>query len=91
MNGEKHNRVIKMAQEIGDILESEFPAIQTGDDPDDQTCRMIPGEHVDEISDYITLVVAQILQGWLNAGSERDVTIEELTDPIREHVKGWAK
>jgi hypothetical protein len=77
-----------MAACIGYMLEDAFPAPK---DWDAVTKFPIHAEHVDAISDYITLVVAEILQAWLDAGSERDVTLEELGPHITDHVKGWSE
>jgi hypothetical protein len=46
--------------------------------------------NADKVAEDITLVVAEILQSWLDAGSERDVTFEDLGPAITDHVKGWA-
>jgi hypothetical protein len=71
--------VRELSRIIGTLLEREYPAVDRG----------IPAEHADTISDEICLVVANILQAWLDAGSEREVTLEDLYGPINDHVKGW--
>lgn len=76
---EQHNYIINSGQSIGQVLEHNYPAFDNGIQP----------EHVEEVADYITLVVAQILQAWLDAGSERDVTLEELGPHIEDHIRMW--
>lgn len=79
-----HNDVITFASTIGTILERHYPC------PEDAPIGGIPPAHVEAVSDYITLVVAEILQAWLGAGSEREVTLEELGPHVLDHVKGWS-
>jgi len=52
--------------------------------------HVIPDEVVEPLSEHLTLFIAQVLQSWIDAGSERDVTLEELYEPIEEHIKSWA-
>ena len=85
MNAEYHVR--QLGGLIGDLIEAEFPAVCP---PDHDHAIAVPSAHVDEISALITLAVAEMLQAWLDAGSERDVTLEELGPIIRDHVKGWS-
>lgn len=89
MNPEDANAIVAHASHIGDLIEKYHPAVHLPGLPEHGP-RAIPRADVDEISDVITMVVAQILQSWLNAGSERDVTYEELGPEIRTHLIGWA-
>lgn len=79
--------VLARARLIGRGLEELYP--RTVDYTN--SFHLVPAEHVEAIADAITLVVAEILQAWLDAGSERDVTLEELGPAIRDHVKGWSE
>ena len=45
---------------------------------------------MDTISEHLTGFIAEVLQAWLDAGSERDVTLENLYDPIHKEVGSWA-
>jgi len=76
------NIIVEHATAIGDELVKAYPA-ERNDFP------VVPAQHAEAIADTITLVVAVILQAWLDAGSERDVTLEELGPAILEHVKDW--
>lgn len=71
------------ARAIGDLLEATYPTVRI------DSARLIPHQYTEEVATAITLVVAEILQSWLDAGSERDVTIEELGEPMIAHVFGW--
>jgi hypothetical protein len=79
-----HNNIVELAHRIGNILEQQFPV------PEEAPHGHVPMAAVETVTDYITLVVADILQSFLDAGSEREVTLEELWQPIYDHVKGWA-
>lgn len=83
------NALHELATLAGGILEQRFPAVPFPDAGLDHP-QAIPHQHVEELAEEITLIVAQIIQSWLDAGSERDVTLEELTEPIAEHLKGWS-
>lgn len=72
------------AERMGHHLEFIFPQRITDGQPG------IPQEYVDDITDHITLYIAEILQAWLDAGSERENTQEELYTPIRDHIATWA-
>ena len=83
---EDHNRIIALAGEIGNILTQTFPEAKIRG----INGTTVPKKYYKEIAENITMVVANILQAYLNAGSEREVTEEELGPVIEEHVKGWA-
>jgi hypothetical protein len=70
----------RYAQQVGAALENTYPAEN----------RAIPNYAVDEISEHLTGFIAEVLQTWLDAGSERDVTLENLYDPIRREVASWS-
>jgi len=78
-----NNHILTLARQIGDELEHRYPTVTIDNAP------AIPYDSVDALADDLALVLAEILQSWLDAGSERDVTLEELTDPIRQHLLGW--
>ena len=90
------NTIIAHAKAIGDELERTYPAAHTtvtkvsGMDYE-YTYPHVPAEHAEAIADHIALVVAEILQSWLDAGSERDSTLEDLGPAILNHVKGWTE
>lgn len=79
-----HGLIDARARDIGRILERNFPTV-THDG-----ANAIPYHAIQPVAHEITLVVANILQAWLDAGSERDVTLEELYSPIEDHVRDWA-
>lgn len=83
-NNELWTAVRAPASTIGRRLAERFPADHSAGHP------MIPAEAAEPIADTITMVVAEILQAWLDAGSERDVTLEELGPSILAHVRDWA-
>lgn len=81
MNSRDLQAVLDHSRQIGDILERNYPH--------DVHEHPIQAVHVDAIAHELTIVVAEILQSWLDAGSERDVTMEDLEGPIRAHVRSW--
>jgi galactitol-specific phosphotransferase system IIC component len=78
------NLIISHASVIGNHLANVFPSVMS------DGAQLIPANAVTPVADVITLVVAEILQAWLNAGSERDVTLEELGPAIEAHVRDWS-
>lgn len=82
MTYEQRNRVLELASEIGGIASSSYPSPTSSP-------QSMPKEHIDAISELVIDVVCRIEQAWLNAGSERDVTIDNLGPHIEEHMKGW--
>lgn len=76
------------ATAIGNLLAKEYPAVAA---PGANHKGFIPADGVVHVADEITLVIAEIIQSWLDAGSERDVTMEELGQSIEDHVAGWSE
>lgn len=75
--------IVNHATAIGQLLEEKHPAVEMNGHTG------IADADAEDVAAVITLVVAQILQSWLNAGSERDNTIEELEPHILKHVRSW--
>lgn len=80
---------------VGSVLAARYPMIEVDGEmkkvaEGELGCKMIPGEHYEKIAEELTLFLANVLQSWLDAGSERDVTMEELGPVIEEHVRGWS-
>jgi hypothetical protein len=61
-----------------------------GPDENEWDAQLIPFEHAEQLGQVLTRMIAEILQAWLDAGSEREVTDEELGPVIVEHVWGWS-
>jgi hypothetical protein len=76
---------LNAAARIGVRLTEVFPVRETPD-----RVPTIPAEYADDIADQITAVVAEIIQQYLDAGSERENTMEELGPVIADHVKSWS-
>jgi hypothetical protein len=75
---------------IGTILSSIVPPIQpTPEDPP----VAIPSSYVTDLTECFQIVIAEALQAWLDAGSERDVTMEDddLYRAIRKHLWSWSE
>lgn len=51
--------------------------------------HFIPDADVPAIAEELSGVIAEVITWWLDAGSEREVTLEELTPVIEEHLRGW--
>lgn len=73
------------AQAIGNHLADVYPPAYREGYP------TVPSEHLDAITEEVTLVVAEIIQAWIDAGSERDAVMEELSPHIRNELKGWTE
>lgn len=74
---------------IGYVMESQAPAVPYAEDSPPVA---IPSDKVEEIVDGFTIVIAEALQAWLDAGSEREVTYENeaLHEALTQEVLGWA-
>ena len=75
-----HQLIYDEASKIGEALVELYPP---------NTKMLVPAQHTPAIADQITYLVAEILQSYLDAGSERENTMEELGPVIEAHVKGW--
>lgn len=88
------NRILDRADQIGSILEACFPAMSALEPTKSREevggPGLIPHQVVTQVAETLTLVIAEILQSWLDAGSEREVTLEELGGVIEDHVRGWS-
>lgn len=93
-------RVLFMAGEIGTMLAKEHGRVSaidghvmlTQDGRDglwENGPGAIPPGAGEAVADAIVSVVAEILQAWLDAGSEREVTDEQIGECITDHVLGW--
>jgi hypothetical protein len=71
------------ASSIGVHLEHRYPRTEG---------RFIPQNHVEDIAIALQGVIAEVIQAWIDAGSERDVTMEneELFRAIYDELKGWS-
>jgi hypothetical protein len=54
--------------------------------------RLIPADHLADITEMLVLAIAEAIQPWIDAGSERDAVMEneELHAVILEELKGWS-
>lgn len=51
----------------------------------------VPSEHLEGIEYVLTATIAEVIQAYIDAGSERDVTHEELGPEILKHLKEWTE
>jgi len=90
MDANRQANMLYHARWAGKNIALEYPPVREVQDEATIIPRHIPRDHVGAISEAITLCVAEILQAWLDAGSEREVTMEELLEPITLHVQDWS-
>lgn len=92
---ERRNEALRMAGEIGDLLRHIHGAAPMlgWDDAEELALSggtaLLPGDG-SKVADDIVLLVAEMLQAWLDAGSEREVTEEEIGEAMRDHCRGWS-
>lgn len=74
------------AVQIGNILKRSYPYRIY------PVNRAVPRKHVEEITVQLQTVIAEVLQAWLEAGSERDVTMENETlyRAIYDELASWS-
>ena len=67
---------------MGEVLESYFP----------RNGLFVPHESVEPIADAMQAIIAEALQAWIDAGSEREVTMEneQLREALVAEVFGWS-
>jgi DNA-binding ferritin-like protein len=66
---------------IADALYAKYPPNQP---------MLVPHQHVEALAADLTLLIAEILQAWVDAGSERDAVMEDLLPHIEAEVHGWS-
>src|SRR5215470_5403835 len=73
----------KAANMLADAFVAHAPAMNA---------RMIPADHLDAITEGLVQVIAEVIQVWIDAGSEREVTMENegLFRAIRDELAGWS-
>lgn len=80
------NDLDRLAQQVGQQLGNaailHFP-------PDGQ---LVPVTAIDALAEMFQVAIAEAIQSWIDAGSERDVTMEneELFRVIRSELHGWS-
>lgn len=82
-----NNKVLALAAEIGDELVKEHGRMAL----DGHGCGGVVEGTVRAVTEDLVMVVAEIMQSWLDAGSEREVTFENeaLADGLMDEVNGW--
>lgn len=70
---------------IAETITARYPAVERNGYP------CVPSAHVEAISEHLTMIVAEVIQAYIDAGSERDVTLEELGPQISDHLNGWTE
>lgn len=78
------------AVEIGHILSERYHAVNVGTPA--YPVGVIPQGAVEPITDQLVTVIAEVIQSWIDAGSEREVTMENETlhQAIYDELKGWS-
>lgn len=74
---------------ITEVLVDQYGKANTETGKPDPDGQGIPQSAVEDLTEILVSFAANLIQGWLDAGSERDVTYEELEGPIRQHIAGW--
>lgn len=71
---------------IGQILSNAVPPVPV------EGAQGIPGEFVDDLAECFLIVIAEAIQSWIDAGSERDVTMgnDDLFNALRNELKSWS-
>lgn len=86
MSGILFDRTVEKAtDQLADAIRKEFPPTSL----DGRPC--IPSNYAANIADVLTTVVAEVVQAYIDAGSERDATFEELGPAILDHINGWTE
>lgn len=72
---------------VGDALARQFPPLHH---PTNGPC--IPFNHLDAITEGFMLVIAEAIQSWIDAGSEREAVMEaeDLHAAIHDELRSWS-
>jgi hypothetical protein len=70
----------------GITLEGAIPAV------DIEGATGINGDYLEDLTDQVVVFIAELIQAFINAGSEREVTYENdaLRNAIYEELRGWS-
>lgn len=92
LSNELNDLMLRLGSEAGAALEAAYPRVSAiPDEPQDEFGPgLIPHTGVEDVAEGLTTLISEALQCWLDAGSEREVTAEELGPQIAEHLKGWS-
>lgn len=92
LNDELHGLCREYGERIGAAMATQYEPVPHMDEEGQQIggLSMIPGGAVEDISDGLSTLIAEVIAWFLNAGSEREVTLEELGPVIAEHLRGWS-
>ena len=82
---------LEHARSMGRLLLLKWPATEVPMGPGLTPQQVVPKAHADEIADLITLGVAEMIQAYIDAGSEREVTMENLGPHIAEEIHSWTE
>lgn len=78
------NSIHNHATRIGDILSTQYGVVEGYDG-----FGAIPADKDEALAEDLTAIIAEILQAWLNAGSEREATMETLFPAMLAEVREW--
>lgn len=78
-----------LAGQIGMNMARVWPAVAPSEG---EIACAVPADKVEVIAEVMMAVVAEMLQAWLNAGSEREVTLEneDLRQMLVDKVRSWS-
>lgn len=74
---------------LGMVLREEYPPVTL---PQMTVPQAIPVEAIVPMVEGFQILIAEFIQAWIDAGSEREVTMEndELFEAIRNELLGWS-
>lgn len=79
----------KAAEAVWERMVAHYPPVNLG--PEQGGADAVPNEGVQFVSAIITSFAAELLQAYLDAGSERDATHECLGPYVEAEVWGWSQ
>jgi hypothetical protein len=88
--GYTHQELFRvMGSAIGIILREEYPPVTL---PQMTVPQAIPKEAIVPMVEGFQILIAEFIQAWIDAGSEREVTMENdnLFEAIRDELLGWS-
>lgn len=79
---------LRVLDAINDALQAEYPPVEINTPEHIGPC--IPQQHVTAIAEELTFIIAHVVASYIDAGSERDAVMENLTPYVEHELRQWS-
>lgn len=81
-----HNNIASLVEALGDRLTKAFPPT-----PEGNVYLFPKGQTLEVVTYLFTEILSELTQAYLNAGSEKDVFLEDVAPAIEAFCKNYSK